>query len=216
MRRIISRSNWRKLAATLVAVGGFVLLYEATATIDALLPFSGTPVNPASPVPGAQLQFSATAYCKGNTTASGVEVRTGIAAADKSLLPVGSVVTVTTDNRRYNGVYTVMDTGPEVQGRELDLYMWSCKEALAFGRKQVRVDVLRLGWNPSASQPGLIDRIFRRPPRRAVSVPQEPPPPATLPADGEKSGGSGADDSAAPTPAESAPKPPLAEVATAP
>ena len=55
-----------------------------------------------------------------------------------------------------------MDTGPKVQGRILDLYMWSCHEALAFGRKQVQITVLRLGWNPSNSSPSLIDRLFRR------------------------------------------------------
>jgi 3D (Asp-Asp-Asp) domain-containing protein len=199
MRRTISRSNWRKLAATLVAVTGFVLLYEAT-TIDSVWPWRAAPVDPTTPVPGARLQFSATAYCKGNTTASGVVVRTGIAAADKSLLPVGSVVTVTTDNTRYNGVYTVMDTGPEVQGRELDLYMWSCHEALAFGRKAVQVEVLRLGWNPNASTPGLIDRLFRRPARRAaVPPPDDAVPPATREGEGSP------DDSPAATEPASAP-----------
>ena len=108
--------------------------------------------------PGARLPFSATAYCKGTTTASGVGVRTGIAAADPRLLPVGSVVNVATGDNRYNGVYTVMDTGPKVQGRLLDLYMWSCHEALGFGRKDVQVTVLRLGWDPRATAPTLIDR----------------------------------------------------------
>jgi 3D (Asp-Asp-Asp) domain-containing protein len=131
------------------------------------------------------LQFSATAYCKGSTTASGVEVRTGVAAADPSLLPVGSVVTVTTDNKRYNGIYTVMDTGPEVKGRELDLYLWSCNEALQFGRKQVQVNVLRLGWNPNASTPGLIDRLFRRQASRQAPPPEaaEIPPASVAPTD---------------------------------
>jgi 3D (Asp-Asp-Asp) domain-containing protein len=176
MRRTISRSLGRTLAVTLVLITGFVLLYEVN-TIDSVWPWSAAPVDPTRPVPGARLQFSATAYCKGDRTASGVSVQTGIAAADRALLPVGSVVTVTTDEARYNGVYTVMDTGPEVQGRELDLYIWSCTEALAFGRKQVQVEVLRLGWNPNASTPSLIDRIFRRPARRAAP----PAPPAAAP-----------------------------------
>ena len=123
------------MAATLVAVSAFVLAYEAT-TIDSVWPWAANPVNPTQPQPGARLQFEATAYCKGQTTASGVGVRTGIAAADRSLLPVGSVIAVTTDNTRYHGVYTVMDTGPAVQGRIIDLYMWSCKEALAFGKER--------------------------------------------------------------------------------
>jgi len=176
-----------------VVVGALVLAYEAT-TFD-LLPWGASGVfNPSAPVPGARLDFSATAYCKGKTTASGLEVRTGIAAADDSILPVGSVVNVATDNARYNGVYTIMDTGPAVQGRVLDLYMWSCKEALAFGRRSVQVTVLRLGWNPQASTPSLIDRLFRRRERARLEVPppDSPPPVAIEPpvretaADGEE------------------------------
>lgn len=165
------------MAATVFAVLAFVLYYEVSGD-DAVWPWRNEQVlDPSRPQPGARLQFSATAYCKGNTTTSGVEVRSGVAAADPSILPVGSVVTVTTDNTRYNGVYTVMDTGPEVKGRELDLYLWSCNEALAFGRKPVQVTVLRLGWNPSASTPSVIDRLFRRqaarvtPPADAQVVP---------------------------------------------
>ena len=114
------------------------------------------------PEPGARLKFSATAYCKGTTTASGVRVRTGVAAADPQLLPVGSVVSVGVGDSKYTGVYTVMDTGPAVQGRELDLYMWSCHEALKFGRRPVQVTVLRLGWDPQASSPTIVDRLFQR------------------------------------------------------
>ena len=114
------------------------------------------------PSPGAHLAFDATAYCKGSTTAAGVNVRRGIVAADPQLLPVGSVVTLATGDPEYNGVYTIMDTGPKVQGRQLDLYIWSCNEALAFGRRRIEVTVLRLGWDPRASSPSLIDRLFRR------------------------------------------------------
>ena len=48
-----------------------------------------------------------------------------------------------------------MDTGPLIQGRHLDLYMWSCTEALEFGRRDITVLVLRLGWNPKNSKPGI-------------------------------------------------------------
>lgn len=213
MRRVLSRSTWRKLAVTLVAVSGFVLLYEAT-TIDSLMPWQTQPVDPTSPVQGARLQFSATAYCKGRTTASGVGVQTGIAAADPGLLPVGSVVTVTTDHVRYNGVYTVMDTGPAVQGRELDLYMWSCTEAQAFGRKSVQITVLRLGWNPSASTPSLIDRIFRRQARPVPAVPVEAvvPASATPPVDAAAGapGNSGEAVAVPGVPAAEPPQPPAA------
>jgi len=115
-----------------------------------------------TPAPGAHLVFDGTAYCKGQTTAAGVNVRRGIAAADPKLLPVGTVVTLATGDPEYNGVYTIMDTGPKVQGRHLDLYLWNCSEALAFGRRSIEVTVLRLGWDPRASSPSLIDRLFRR------------------------------------------------------
>jgi len=106
------------------------------------------------------LPFSATAYCKGITTASGATVQTGVAASDPSLLPVGSVVQIDSLPTRYNGIYTVLDTGPAVQGRLVDLYMWSCYEALAFGRKPIHLTVLRLGWSPRATAPGFLDRLF--------------------------------------------------------
>ena len=175
MYRIISRSHGRKAAALVAAIGAFVLLYEG-ATFDSQLEAVDAAGEARPPAPGTRLPFSATAYCKGSTTASGVRVRTGVAAADPALLPVGSVVTVGTGDEAYNGVYTVMDTGPEVKGRELDLYIWSCHEALRFGRKRVQVTVLRLGWDPKASSPTLIDRLFRR--REAARRQSPPVPPA--------------------------------------
>lgn len=179
MRRGISHSTWRKATVLLIAVFGFVLLYEVRALdspyalVRRMLTSEDGP-----PPPGSRLMFSATAYCKGKTTASGVTVRTGVAAADPQLLPVGSVINVATGVPKYNGVYTIMDTGPQVQGREIDLYMWSCYEALAFGRKSIEITVLRLGWDPQASSPRLIDRLFRRREANRKVPPPEPPPPA--------------------------------------
>jgi 3D (Asp-Asp-Asp) domain-containing protein len=157
---MLANSFWRKALLTLVVGSGFVWLYEVTA-LDSQHASSASESG-ASPAAGSRLLFSATAYCKGTTTASGVNVRSGIAAADPDLLPVGSVVQVDAPGTRYDGVYTVMDTGPAVQGRHLDLYMWSCHEALRFGKTAVRIVVLRLGWNPTHSAPGLVDTLFRR------------------------------------------------------
>ena len=117
----------------------------------------------ALPSPGARLAFSATAYCKGLTTASGVAAQSGVAAADPELLPVGSVIEVDSLESRYNGIYTIMDTGPSVQGRQIDVYMWNCNEALRFGRQPIHLVVLRLGWNPRATTPSLMERLFKRP-----------------------------------------------------
>lgn len=159
----IAESYWRKAIATLSVATIFVLLYDIQ-TRDSKSEASVPQVVETTVLPqaGSRLQFSATAYCKGETTASGVGVRTGIAAADPTILPVGSVVRVETPNPRYSGVWTVMDTGPAVKGRSLDLYLWSCKEALQFGRRKVRLTVLRLGWSPENSIPGMVDTLFRK------------------------------------------------------
>jgi 3D (Asp-Asp-Asp) domain-containing protein len=175
---MLAHSLWRKLALTLIVGGGVVWLYEVT-VLDSRYAAVQTAEDPTPPSPGARLLFSATAYCKGTTTASGVNVRSGIAAADPDLLPVGSVVQVDAPGARYDGVYTVMDTGPRVQGRHLDLYMWSCHEALRFGRTAIRIVVLRLGWNPTHSAPGLVDSLFKR---RETAARQAPPPPSPPPA----------------------------------
>ena len=170
---LLSRSSGRKIVATACSAVGLAFLFEVTvldsryAARQAELRDSTEP-----PAPGARLRFTATAYCKGTTTASGVNVRTGIAAADPDLLPVGSVIQVDRLGERYNGVYTVMDTGPKVHGRHIDIYMWNCNEALELGRRSMQITVLRLGWNPQASSPGLIDRLFRQ---REANLPPPPP-----------------------------------------
>jgi 3D (Asp-Asp-Asp) domain-containing protein len=173
----LSRSTGRKIVATTTAAVTFALLYEVT-TLDSRYAARQAEVREStgSPTPGARLRFTATGYCKGTTTASGVNVRTGIAAADPDLLPVGSVIQVDRLGDKYNGIYTIMDTGPKVQGRHIDIYMWSCHEALELGRRSMQVSVLRLGWNPKASTPRLIDRLFRQ--RELARVPVPAPPTA--------------------------------------
>src|SRR4051794_25507429 len=178
---LLSRSLGRKIVATGTAAVAFAFLYEVTildsryAARQAELSDAG-----ASPVSGGGLRFTATAYCRGTTTASGVNVRNGIAAADPDLLPVGSVIQVDRLGERYNGIYTIMDTGPAVQGRHIDIYMWNCDEArYEFGRRSAGLTVLRLGWNPRASTPSLIERLFRR---------SEDAPPKEVPAVGPAAG----------------------------
>ena len=162
---VIAGSFWRKVVVTAVAAVGFVSLYEAT-MLDSKEAFRSTIAAAAAavvppPEPGARLAFTATAYCKGLITKAGVPVQAGIAASDPALLPIGSLVEVDSPDSRYDGIYSILDTGPAVQGPELDIYMWSCHEALKFGRKPVRLTVLRLGWNPRSTAPGFMNRLFR-------------------------------------------------------
>lgn len=161
-------ARWPHVVATALGAVVFALLYEVPA-VDSRYAARQAVLREVSavPSPGARLRFMATAYCKGEVTASGVSPRSGVAAADPALLPVGSVVQVI-DRPPYTGIYTIMDTGPWIMGRHIDLYMWSCTEALTFGRRYVEVTVLRLGWNP----------------RTSVSEPTQsrPLPPSALPA----------------------------------
>jgi 3D (Asp-Asp-Asp) domain-containing protein len=177
---LLSRSLGRKIVATGTAAVAFAFLYEAT-ILDSRYAVRQMELweSNATPAPGARLRFTATAYCRGTTTASGVNVRNGIAAADPDLLPVGSVIQVDRLGDRYNGVYTIMDTGPSVQGRHIDIYMWNCDEArYEFGKRSAGLTVLRLGWNPRASSSSLIDRLFRRrEPDPAKEVPAVTPAP---------------------------------------
>ena len=162
----------RALFAMVVATAVlFVFVTRIRDSTDEVFDASG------SPRLGTALRFEATAYCKGETTAAGVAVRAGMAAADPALQPLGSVVSVQTRTERQNGIWTVLDTGPEVKGRELDLYIWNCNEALAFGRQTVQVTILRLGWDPQNSAPSPVEELFRRRERaRPVPAPVTPVP----------------------------------------
>jgi 3D (Asp-Asp-Asp) domain-containing protein len=177
-RMVLSHSAGRKVAATVVAALVFAFLFDVTVFdsrhVARLAELRDVVVSRAAgggarPETGSQLRFTATFYCKGTTTASGVNVRNGIAAADPDLLPIGSVIRIDQLGEKYDGIYTVMDTGPRVQGRHVDVYLWSCHEALQMGRRPMKLTVLRLGWNPTHSTPRLIDRLFRQRENKAPS-----------------------------------------------
>ena len=97
----------------------------------------------------AHKEFQATAYSLRGRTATGIETRVGVVAADPKVLPLGSVVEIQAGN--YSGVYTVHDTGGAVKGNLVDVWMPSHKEARQFGRRTRKLQVLRYG--PAKSQP---------------------------------------------------------------
>ena len=142
---LLSRSFRRKLIATALSAVVFTLLYQAT-VFDSRSVGEVSLAAMGAPAKGTRGDFEATAYCRGSLTASGVQVRAGIAAADPKILPIGSVIQVDGVAAPYHGIYTVLDTGPEIQGREIDIYMWNCDEARVFGRRDVKLTVLRSGW----------------------------------------------------------------------
>lgn len=174
---ITGASLWRKVAVTAIAAVAFAAIYDVTIhDSNFFMREMEHDDGNEAPAPGQRLTFAATAYCKGLATTSGVAAQAGVAAGDPSLLPIGSVIQLDTSDGKYDGIYTVLDTGPSVQGRALDLYMWNCYEALRFGRQTVHVTVLRLGWNPRAVTPSLLDRIFKRSDGKPSPLPSRPLP----------------------------------------
>lgn len=104
----------------------------------------------ATPRRAARYIFEATAFSTFGITRDGSETHRGIVAADNSVLPLGTRIRVT-EAGGYSGTYTVRDTGAKVQGRHIDIYIPNTAMARQFGRKTVRVSVLRWGsGNPAA------------------------------------------------------------------
>src|ERR1700722_16028497 len=56
------------------------------------------------PVPSGPMPFIATAYSTKRNTVKGVQTQLGIVAADRKILPLGSIIRVT-DAGRYSGFY---------------------------------------------------------------------------------------------------------------
>ena len=95
------------------------------------------------------VNFDATAYCLKGRTASGVNVRPGVIAADPRVLPLGTVVHLRAGS--YTGTYTVLDTGGRIKGKRVDVYLPTHKEAMRFGRRQVKIKILGHG-SPKADR----------------------------------------------------------------
>jgi 3D (Asp-Asp-Asp) domain-containing protein len=92
---------------------------------------------------GPASNFQATAYALYGRTRSGTYVRRGVIAADPRVIPLGSIVHIKTPG--YSGVYTVQDTGRKIKGNIVDVWVPSSREARIFGRRKIKLHVLRLG-----------------------------------------------------------------------
>src|SRR5262245_42504474 len=92
---------------------------------------------------GEPINFRATAYALSGRTRSGAYVRRGVIAADPRVLPLGSVVQLQAGD--WSGVYTVHDTGGRIKGNIVDVWVPTKHEARQFGRRSIKVHVLRFG-----------------------------------------------------------------------
>lgn len=88
--------------------------------------------------------YIATAYSQSGVTSSGILTERHIVAADPDLIPIGSRIKIKGAGR-YSGEYVVADTGRDIQGRRIDIYMPSERSCIHFGRKKIKVKVIQLG-----------------------------------------------------------------------
>lgn len=98
------------------------------------------------PAGGKEFYVSATAYtasCTGcsGITATGINLKANpglkVIAVDPSIIPLGSKVWVEGYGNAIAG-----DTGGAIKGNKIDLFMPNRSDAIAFGRKQVKVKIL--------------------------------------------------------------------------
>ena len=99
--------------------------------------------NPDLEILGEPQAFQATAYALYGRTRIGTYVRRGVIAADPRVIPLGSIVQIKTPG--YTGVYVVHDTGGKIKGNIVDVWVPSSREARIFGRRRIKLYVLRHG-----------------------------------------------------------------------
>ncbi len=77
----------------------------------------------------------------GNRTASGVYPKVGrTVAVDKKIIPLGSILYI-----EGYGILIAEDTGGDIKGNRLDIFVDTKEEAIKLGRKQAKVYILSTG-----------------------------------------------------------------------
>jgi 3D (Asp-Asp-Asp) domain-containing protein len=102
------------------------------------------------PKAGALENFQAAAYCVTGITRGGVQAAPGIVAADLNVIPLGSMIYV--DSPSMGGIYQVLDAGKLVKGKVIDIFIPSYERCKEFGRRMVKVKVLRYGFHGDSSE----------------------------------------------------------------
>ncbi len=163
MRRRLSGSIALKVLATLVAVSAFVLLYEATHVRLARSGGCGGRCRPDRAGARRASAVSGDRLLQGNDDrvrrrrANGHRRGRSEAAAGRQR---GQ-----RDDRRHEVQRRLHHHGHRARRCRDASSISTCGAATRRWRSaasDVQVTVLRLGWNPSASSPSLIDRLFRR------------------------------------------------------
>jgi len=127
---------------------------ETDPTVQGEAPSGLTPITGSNYVPGTNLEYSevldfqATAYyCEPNawnTTYTGTEARVGAIAVDPNFIPLGTkMYIVSADGEYIYGYCTAEDTGGAIKGKIVDLYFNTYDECIQFGRRDVKIYILK-------------------------------------------------------------------------
>lgn len=85
------------------------------------------------------ITVEATAYTHtGNTTATGVYPYEGCVAVDPVVIPLGSILHI-----EGYGFAVALDTGGDIVGKRIDVFFNDYGKCIKWGRKKVKVKVLR-------------------------------------------------------------------------
>lgn len=159
-------------SAALITALNFNVIFPAYYLYDSLSSQDNTTIKQSAPVVEpyqkasaheekekeiAGLHFVATAYTAAEDecgkpvghpdygrTASGEMVRRGIVAVDTDVIPMHSLIRIEGAGD-LSGVYEVKDTGGAIKGNRIDIYVPTKHEAYKFGRRDIKVYILREG-----------------------------------------------------------------------
>lgn len=87
-----------------------------------------------------ELKVEATAYCGDEVTSIGIKptpYRT--IAVDPKVIPYGSIVYIP----EYKALFRAEDTGSAIKGKRIDIFLPNEDECKEFGRKNIRIYVLK-------------------------------------------------------------------------
>lgn len=81
----------------------------------------------------------------GDKTALGTNVRPGVIAVDRRVIPLGTKVELKfpAGFERYNGIYTAEDTGSAIKGNRIDIFMTDYNQCATFGRRDVQLRIIK-------------------------------------------------------------------------
>jgi 3D (Asp-Asp-Asp) domain-containing protein len=125
---------------TVIILALVIILHYPTPAVAPVI-FPGVVQEHQEPEPEPEpepMVFTATAYTwTGNRTATGTWPSRGTVAVDPLVIPLGTELHI-----EGYGPAVAADTGGDIQGQIIDLYMDSYQECIEWGRRQVEVRVM--------------------------------------------------------------------------